>query len=257
LKPENINFADITIGILLDQQLPSLAIKVHNLCTFINCIQTLSDMKFLALIATIPALVLSSPHPRLPPDDPTPAPITDTWPSCQYTLSCSFAAIEKTSLATRLAYLRDMQKDRFGPVFNCGDQWRAIEGVIIFFQGKGLGEPGSWVSYTDAGIIEAIQRGGAIALGLSTETGGNPGSELWAKFMTDVKSGRLNDRLVRLRPMLGSSVTDFAILRRTISPGQQLNKPPPITERVWVTRIHQVQTSRPSAGSSSHKYSEQ
>ena len=154
-------------------------------------------MKSLSLLTFLYGLVFSSPHPRPLAEVIARVPV-DTWPSCQSTLSCSFTAIEKTSLATRLTYLRDMQKDWFGPNFNCGEQWRAVEGVILFFQGKGLGAPGTWVSYTDAGIIEAIQRGGAIALGLSTATGGNPGSQLWADFMLDMKAGRLNDRTVGL-----------------------------------------------------------
>lgn len=149
-------------------------------------------MKFLGLTALVlPALVFASPHPPLE----ARAPVT-TWPGCQATLSCTFATIEKTSLGTRLTYLRNMQKNRFGPAFNCGSKWRAVEGVIQFFQGKGLGAPGTWVSYTDAGIIEAIQRGGAIALGISTNTGGNPGSQLWANYMRNVKSGALKDRTV-------------------------------------------------------------
>ena len=87
-----------------------------------------------------------------------------------------------------------MQSEYFGPDLKCPTQWRAIEGVIEFFQSKNLGAPGTWVSYTDAGIIEAIQRGGAIALAMSTDTGGNPGSELWANFMTKMNAGELNNR---------------------------------------------------------------
>ena len=150
---------------------------------------------FVFFTALLPVLVLSNPYPRTPSDLVERAPV-ETWPGCKETLSCSFAAIERTTLSTRLSYLRDMQSRWFGPSFNCGTQWRAIEGVITFFINKGLGAPGTWVSYTDAGIIEGIQRGGAIALGWSAETGGNPGSVLWANFMRDVKAGRLNDRNV-------------------------------------------------------------
>jgi hypothetical protein len=95
-----------------------------------------------------------------------------------------------------------MQSQFFADELKCPTQWRAIEGVIEFFQSKDLGVPGSWVSYTDAGIIEAVQRGGAIALGLSAETGGNPGSQLWANFMTGMKNGQLGDRSVSLLPHL-------------------------------------------------------
>lgn len=74
-----------------------------------------------------------------------------------------------------------MQTDHFAPL-NASDRFRAIEGVIVFFLGENLGAPGSWISYVDAGIVEGIQRGGAIALGYSTETGGNPGSQVWATY---------------------------------------------------------------------------
>ena len=97
----------------------------------------------------------------------------------------------------RLEYVRYMQRVHFGPL-NCDDQFRAIEGVIRFFIDKDLGEPGSWVSYVDAGIVEAIQRGGAIALGKSGATGGNPGSQKWASFMRTMRDGGFVDRRVRM-----------------------------------------------------------
>jgi hypothetical protein len=141
----------------------------------------------------IPTFVLSSPM-RDPPGGGSSSPPPTTWPDCQYSLSCTFETIQELSLATRLTYLQWMQSSLFGPELNCGNQWRAIEGVIEFFQSKGLGAPGTWVSYTDAGIIEAIQRGGAIALGISTDTGLNPGSQLWADFMTKMHGGQLTNR---------------------------------------------------------------
>lgn len=51
----------------------------------------------------------------------------------------------------------------------------------------------SWVSYVDAGIIEAIERGGASALGLKSArfaaTTGGAGE--WAAFLRGMASGRL------------------------------------------------------------------
>jgi hypothetical protein len=120
-----------------------------------------------------------------------------TWPSCQDDLSCSFQVIEGTTLAQRLTYMQTMQSRFFGPKFNCPAQWKNIEGVIQFFMDKKLGAPGTWVSYTDAGIVEAIQRGGAVALGLSANDGGNPATKLWADYMTKMKAGQLSDRSVR------------------------------------------------------------
>jgi hypothetical protein len=147
---------------------------------------------FISLLLIVPTFVLSSPL-LVPPGGGGGPPAT-TWPDCQYSLSCTFDTIEGLSLGTRLTYLQWMQSNFFGPELNCGTQWRAIEGVIEFFQSKGLGAPGTWVSYTDAGIIEAIQRGGAIALEFSTDTGGNPGSNLWADFMKKMHAGQLNNR---------------------------------------------------------------
>ena len=93
----------------------------------------------------------------------------------------------------RLGYVRTMQSDFF-QALDSSNQFRAIEGVILFFISKNLGEVGSWVSYVDAGIVEGIQRGGAIALGMGTETGGNPGSEKWADFFRRRKAGQLGNR---------------------------------------------------------------
>lgn len=93
----------------------------------------------------------------------------------------------------RLDYVRYLQSEHFGPL-KAGDQFRAIEGVIRFFIEKNLGAPGSWVSYVDTGIVEAIQRGGAIALGKSTDDGGNPGSALWADFLRRMRAGSLSNR---------------------------------------------------------------
>ena len=96
------------------------------------------------------------------------------------------------SLSTRLRYVRYMET-RFIPL-NAGNQFRAIEGVIKFLISKGLGGPGTWISYVDAGIVESIQRGGAIALGIGKSEGGNPGSALWAEFLTKMKKRELEDR---------------------------------------------------------------
>jgi hypothetical protein len=90
------------------------------------------------------------------------------------------------------------RRSAFGAL-RAGDQFRAIEGVIIFFQRKGLGAPGSWVSMVDAAIVEAVQRGGAIALGVApaTATGGNPGTALWVAFLRTRKAGGFPNRDVR------------------------------------------------------------
>lgn len=133
----------------------------------------------------VPALVERS----IPPDEGGPG-----VPSCWIKLNCSFHQIEDMSMATRLAYVRYMES-RFGTL-KSSKQFRAIEGVIQFFIDKGIGGRGTWVSYVDAGIVEAIERGGAIALGIGKSTGGNPGSAKWAAFLKDMKNGKLGNRNV-------------------------------------------------------------
>lgn len=140
----------------------------------------------------IPALVERSPS--IPPDD---GPVL---PACWTKLSCSYHQIESMSMPTRLSYVRYLE-DRFVPL-KSSTQFRAIEGVIQFFIDEGIGGPGTWVSYVDAGIVEAIQRGGAIALGIGKSEGGNPGSAKWAEFLTNMKNGKLEDRDVRGHPFL-------------------------------------------------------
>jgi hypothetical protein len=114
-------------------------------------------------------------------------------PDCTSTLDCSLDQINQMSMPERLEFVRDMES---GPAATLGapDRWRNIEGVITFFVDKNLGAPGTWVSYVDAGILEGIQRGIAIALGRSTDTGGNPGAPKWASYLTRLSSGQLTTR---------------------------------------------------------------
>lgn len=77
---------------------------------------------------------------------------------------------------------------------NAGDQFRPFEGLINLTASADIGKPGTWTSYVIAGIVEAIQRGGAIALGTGTSDAGNPGSKLWADFLTKSKNKQLGDR---------------------------------------------------------------
>lgn len=131
-------------------------------------------------------------------------------PACWTALTCSFHQIEDMSLSTRLLYVQYMET-RFVPL-NAGNQFRAIEGVIEFFISKGLGGPGTWVSYVDAGIVEAIQRGGAIALGIGSSQGGNPGSAPWADFLTKMKRKELTDRNVKPPVFFIPSIPSYIFL---------------------------------------------
>lgn len=142
----------------------------------------------------------ASPSPLIPIDPPGAA-----TPACWASLSCTFAEIESSSMSSRLEYVRYMQSAHFGPL-KATNKFRAIEGVIEFFLAKSIGAPGTWVSYVDAGIVEAIQRGGAIALGTSSETGGNPGAQKWADYLRRVRNGELGSRDVGRALFLAASV---------------------------------------------------
>jgi hypothetical protein len=114
-------------------------------------------------------------------------------PDCKSTLDCTLDEINQMSMPERLEFVRDIQS---GPAATLGatDRWRNIEGVITFFVDRDLGAPDTWVSYVDAGIVEGVQRGTAIALGWSTDTGGNPGSARWASYLTRLSTGQLTTR---------------------------------------------------------------
>jgi hypothetical protein len=114
-------------------------------------------------------------------------------PDCTSTLDCSYDEINQMSMPDRLEFVRDMES---GPAATLGatDRWRNIEGVITFFVDRHLGTADTWVSYVDAGIVEGIQRGIAIALGRSADTGGNPGATKWASYLTRLSTGQLTTR---------------------------------------------------------------
>ncbi|HEX2130278.1 MAG TPA: hypothetical protein VHH15_01865 [Actinophytocola sp.] len=112
---------------------------------------------------------------------------------CVAALDCTAEDINLMTMAERLEFVRGMQSGP-GALLGVTDRWRNIEGVITFFRDKGLGAPDSWVSYVDAGIVEGIERGLAIALGRSTDDFGNPGSALWAAYVTGVAEGSFATR---------------------------------------------------------------
>ena len=130
--------------------------------------------------------------PKPPPTKPAPP----AWPQCWETLSCTFAQIAGASMASRLDSVKYMESHSFGSL-GASDRYRAIEGVITFFGKENLGAPESWVSYVDAGIVEGIERGGAIALGISTADGGNPGTAKWTEYLRRRRDGTLKSRDVR------------------------------------------------------------
>lgn len=102
---------------------------------------------------------------------------------CAAALDCGIDDINLLTMAERLEFVRGMQSEH-GADLGVPDSWRNIEGVITFFRDHELGAPGTWVSYVDAGIVEGIERGLALAKGLPGGDFGNPGSAKWATYIT-------------------------------------------------------------------------
>jgi hypothetical protein len=102
---------------------------------------------------------------------------------CAAALDCSIDDIDLMTMAERLEFVRGMQS---GPGAELGvpDRWHNIEGVITFFRDHQLGASGTWASYVDAGIVEGIERGLALARGQDGGDFGNPGSAKWARYIT-------------------------------------------------------------------------
>jgi hypothetical protein len=114
-------------------------------------------------------------------------------------LDCRALDINEMTMADRLAFVRGLEAGHASRVVAGFNRWRNIEGILEFFRDHDLGAPGTWVSYVDAGILEAIERGTAIATGLSADDFGNPGSKLWASYLDRLARGELTVRSVHDR----------------------------------------------------------
>jgi hypothetical protein len=112
---------------------------------------------------------------------------------CAAALDCTIDDIDRLTMAERLDFVRGMQAGP-GAELGAADRWRNIEGVITFFRDHQLGASGTWVSYVDAGIVEGIERGIALALGRDGGDFGNPGSAKWATYVTGVAEGTWTTR---------------------------------------------------------------
>ncbi|MFC0432351.1 hypothetical protein [Kutzneria buriramensis] len=111
-------------------------------------------------------------------------------------LGRTLAELDHLHVADRLDFLREVQSDFAGRLDIEPGRWRNIEGVLEFFRDNELARPGSWMSIVDASILEGLQRGTAIALGLSEDTHGNPGSAEWASYLRRLSDGELDRRSV-------------------------------------------------------------
>ncbi|MFI9382244.1 hypothetical protein [Kutzneria sp. NPDC052558] len=111
-------------------------------------------------------------------------------------LGLTLAELDHMHVADRLDFLRDVQADWVVRLGVDPARWRNIEGVLEFFRDGELARPGSWMSIVDASILEGLERGTAIALGLSEDTYGNPGSAEWASYLRRLGDGELDRRSV-------------------------------------------------------------
>lgn len=113
---------------------------------------------------------------------------------CLTGLDCDAEEIDAMTMADRLAFVRGLQARHASLLVAGFNKWRNIEGVLEFFRDRQIGAQGTWMSYVDAGILEAIERGTAIARGLSTDDFGNPGAKLWASYLDRLRHGELVER---------------------------------------------------------------
>ncbi|KAK2783525.1 hypothetical protein FQN53_009148 [Emmonsiellopsis sp. PD_33] len=113
--------------------------------------------------------------------------------ACWEQLDCTISQIEAMSMTSRLEFVKYMSTWHLQQLHSI-DQFRALEGVIAFFMRKGIAGYGSWLAMVHAAVIEAVERGAAISLGLSSGTGGNPASRKWADYFHQRRAGRLTDR---------------------------------------------------------------
>ena len=157
----------------------------HALCALI--------VFFSSVFLTSSQVTLTPTSTATTPPNPTRLPL----PSCAASLACTYEDIDRMSMPSRSVFLQTIQSTH-GPAFDADDQWRNLEGVIDFFIDNNLGAPGSWISYIDAGVLEGIERGFAIASGLSTDTFGSPCAQLWSDFISDMGAG-MSDFLALLR----------------------------------------------------------
>ncbi|MFG1857509.1 hypothetical protein ACGFJT_37135 [Actinomadura geliboluensis] len=117
-------------------------------------------------------------------------------------LTASASDIDQWSMVERRAFLRGLRTA--ATPLGAGSKWANLEGVIAFFSESQLGAPGTWVSWVNAGVLESVQCGIALALdvpGLNLDNPGhylenpgavhNPGAVAWAEYLTQLTGGRL------------------------------------------------------------------
>lgn len=98
--------------------------------------------------------------------------------------------IDQWAMPERTAYLQELRE--VAAPLGAGDRWMNLEGVIDFFASRALGAPGTWISRVNAGVLEAIQDGIALALDRTNGNRGNPGAPAWAEYLSLLHAGQLS-----------------------------------------------------------------
>ncbi|MBA8927200.1 hypothetical protein BC739_004406 [Kutzneria viridogrisea] len=127
---------------------------------------------------------------------PPHVPLPRAGQCCEHGLDLGLDELDALSMHDRRTWLRHVESHQVSRLVTVWDRWRNIEGVLEFFRDRGVGESGSWASIVDAAILEGIERGTAIALGVGQDTFGNPGSTEWANYLLRLQAGRLTKRSV-------------------------------------------------------------
>ena len=115
------------------------------------------------------------------------------WPTCGETLACNFDMLQNVSMVDELVYLVTIQVKLLGGPNKSQTQFRAVEGLMQWFIDEEL-PSNTALSYGLAGVLEGIQRGAAVSLGMSNETFDNPSSLMWASFLGKMRAGDFKDR---------------------------------------------------------------
>ncbi|KAK2732693.1 hypothetical protein FQN57_002500 [Myotisia sp. PD_48] len=167
-------------------------------------------------------------------------PVIKPIDTCWDKLICTVYEIERMAIPSRLEFMKYMSANKFGEL-SSSDQFRAIEGIMDFFIRKQLAGQGTALSLMDAAVVEGIQRGAAIALGLSQVGGDNPASAKWAIFFEQQKTGGLTDRYKHDLMWASAEQTalDYGIRLTQTSPGFS---PPSSKELRWMqfTNVYRV-----------------
>lgn len=103
------------------------------------------------------------------------------------TLQATAEYINAMTMPERIEYLRTIRQDQFG----LRDKWRDLEGVMGFFHDHGWGDPDTWVSWVNAGVLHSIARGiSAYSVGDTP----HPGAAAWASYIERYTRGELATR---------------------------------------------------------------